>query len=286
VKFEFIFTEQAAFPIAFMCRQLHVSRSGYYAWRKRPESPRVRRDRELLPHVLHEFYSHPRGCGSRPVVAGLREGGHPVSRRRVVRLMAQAGLRHWLKRRYARTTNSAHSKPIARNRLKRRFDVGAPNRAWVADLTYIATRLGWVYLAVIIDLGSRCVVGWKVAPTMEQELVLGALRSAIERRRPAPGLIHHSDRGIQYAARAHRDLLKQHGILCSMSRKGDCWDNAVVESFFSAFRREALPDGLLEDWRHLDRLAFRYIEGFYNTRRRHSALGYVAPNEYERRLAA
>jgi putative transposase len=285
VKFRFIGAEQA-FPIAFMCRQLGVSRSGFYAWRKRPEAPRVERDRELLRHITGEFHAHPRGCGSRPVLNALRGAGQRVSRRRVVRLMAQGHLRHRLKRRFVRTTNSAHEHAFARHLLKRCFEIGRPDRVWASDITYVATKRGWCYLAVVIDLGSRRVVGWKVAPTMEQELVLGALRAAIATRRPAPGLIHHSDRGVQYAARAHRALLRQHGLKCSMSRKGNCWDNAVVESFFSAFKREAGYDGILEDWRHLDRVAFEYIDAFYNTRRPHSALGYVAPNEYERRLAA
>jgi putative transposase len=285
VKFRFISAEQA-FPIAFMCRQLGVSRSGFYAWRKRPEPRRVERDRELLRHISTEFHAHPRGCGSRPVMHALRSSGHRVSRRRVVRLMGQADLRHRLKRRFVRTTDSAHKHGFAKHLLKRRFEAGQTNRVWASDITYVATKRGWCYLAVVIDLGSRRVVGWKAAATMEQELVLGALRAAIEERRPAAGLIHHSDRGVQYAGRAHRDLLLQHGLVCSMSRKGNCWDNAVVESFFSAFKRETAYDGLLEDLNHLDRVAFEYIDAFYNTRRRHSSLGYVAPDEYERRLAA
>jgi putative transposase len=285
MKFRFISAEQA-FPIAFMCRQLGVSRSGFYAWRKRPEAPRVKRDRELLRHISGEFHAHPRGCGSRPVVHALRSAGQRVSRRRVRRLMAQAHLRHRLKRRHVRTTHSAHTHGFAKHLLKRRFDVGQPNQVWASDITYLATQRGWCYLAVVIDLGSRRVVGWKVAPTMEQELVLGALRAAIAERRPAPGLIHHSDRGVQYAAYAHRALLRQHGLKCSMSRKGNCWDNAVVESFFSAFKREVPYDHVFEDWREVDRVAFEYIDAFYNTRRRHSSLGYMAPNEYERCLAA
>lgn len=285
MKFRFISAEQA-FPVAMMCRLLGVSSSGFYAWRKRPESARTQQDRALMRHIEDEFRAHPRGCGSRPVVHSLRKNGHAVSRRRVTRLMAKADLRHRLKRRFARTTDSKHTKRIAKNLLKRKFDVGQPNQVWASDITYLHTKRGWCYLAVVIDLGSRRVVGWKVAPTMEQELVLDALRAAIADRCPRPGLIHHSDRGVQYAGDAHRALLAQHKLLCSMSRKGNCWDNAVVESFFSTLKRELPHDHVPEDWREVDRIAFAYIEAFYNTRRRHSAIGYVAPNEYERRLAA
>jgi transposase InsO family protein len=199
--------------------------------------------------------------------------------------MAEAGLRHRLKRRFARTTDSAHTKRVARNVLKRAFEPGPPNKAWGADITYIHTKRGWSYLAAVLDLGSRRVVGWKVAPHMEQSLVVDALRAAIRQRRPPPGLIHHSDRGVQYAADDHRELLAEHGLICSMSRKGNCWDNAVVESFFSTLKRELPNDHVFEDWREVDRAVFAYIEAFYNPRRRHSAIGYLAPNEYERLVA-
>jgi transposase InsO family protein len=283
VKFAFIAAEQA-FPIALMCRLLEVSRSGFYAWRDRPESKRVKRDRELSALVEAEFKSHHRGCGARPIVAELREQGQAASRRRVGRLLREAGLRHTLNRRSTRTTYADRSHRFAKNLLRRRFEVGVPNRVWASDITYLPTKNGFCYLAVVIDVGSRRVVGWRVGATMEQELVLGALRDAIRDRQPPPGVIHHSDRGVQYTSEAHRALLAEHQMICSMSRKGNCWDNAVVESFFSSLKRE-LPNNLpFEDRGAADRAAFAYIAAYYNTRRRHSALGYVAPNKYENQV--
>ena len=264
-----------------MCRLLKVSKSGFYAWRDRPESKRVRRDRELSALVEAEFKSHHRGCGTRPIVAELREQGQSASRRRIGRLLREAGLRHTLNRRSTRTTYADHSKRVAKNVLRRRFAVGAPNRVWASDITYLRTKNGFCYLAVVIDVGTRQVVGWRVGPTMEQELVLDALRDAIFEREPPPGLIHHSDRGVQYTSDAHRALLAEHQIVCSMSRKGNCWDNAVVESFFSSLKRELPNDLPFEDRQAADRAAFAYIAAYYNSRRRHSALGYVAPNKYE-----
>ena len=284
MKFEFIAAEQA-FPVALMCRLLEVSRSGFYAWRERPESKRAEQDRELTELVVAEFKSHRRGCGTRPIVAELREQGRPVSRRRIGRLLMEAGLRHTLNRRTARTTYTDRTKRHAGNRLRRRFKPGRLNHVWASDITYLRTKAGFCYLAVVIDVGSRRVVGWKVGGTMEQALVLDALRDAVRDRRPPPGLIHHSDRGVQYAGDAYRALLQEHQMVCSMSRKGNCWDNAVVESFFSTFKRELPRNSPFEDGKDAERAAFAYIEAYYNTRRRHSALGYFAPNQYEKRIA-
>jgi len=285
VKFAFIH-EEKAFPIEFMCLHLEVSRSGYYAWRDREPSLREQRDDELVPVMQSAFDECPRGCGSRPLVGALKNAGYRVGRKRVRRLMAQNRMRHRLKRRFARTTDSRHKKRAARNVLKRDFAVGVTNKAWASDITYLPTRRGWVYLAVVIDLGSRKVVGWSVSPTMEQELVLRALRDAIFDRRPEPGLVHHSDRGVQYASDEHRALLAEHKMICSMSRKGNCWDNAVVESFFGCLKREMAGDEISADWRDAERRVFAYIAGHYNTRRLHSALGYLAPNRYEELQAA
>jgi transposase InsO family protein len=282
VKFRFILAEKACFAIVFMCRQLDVSRSGFYGWRSRGESARKATDRRLAPLIRAEFLEHPRGCGSRPVVQALREQGHGVSRKRAVRLMAQEGLRHRLKRRFARTTDSSHKKRVAKNVLARNFEAGPPNKSWAGDITYIHTKRGWAYLAAILDLGSRKVVGWTVSTSLDQELALEALRRAIASRRPPPGLVHHSDRGVQYTADDYRALLAEHGLISSMSRKGNCWDNAVAESFFSTLKRELPNDHVFEDCRDVERSVFAYVEAYYNTRRRHSALGYVAPNEYER----
>ena len=285
MRFAFI-DEEKAFPIAYMCRQLQVSRSGYYAWRDRGQSARELEDRELLPIIQAEFQSYPRGCGSRPAMKALREAGRHVSRKRIVRLMAADGLRHRLKRRFVRTTDSGHTNRVAPNVLKRDFDVGKPNEVWASDITYLLTKRGWVYLAVVLDIGTRRIVGWDVSPTMEQGLVLRALNNAIVERRPGHGLIHHSDRGVQYTADDYQALLAHHGMTCSMSRKGDCWDNAVVESFFGCLKREMAGDDIPDDWREVDRRVFAYIAGHYNSHRRHSALGHLSPNAYEEMLAA
>ena len=215
------------------------------------------------------------------VCGALRVRGIAVSRKRVVRLMAEEKLRHRLKRRFVVTTQSGTGKPIAGNVLKQKFDVGAPNKVWAGDITYMYTRQGWAYLAAVVDIGSRKVVGWNVAPSMEEHLVLGALRRAIDERNPPPGLVHHSDQGKQYAGHAYQDLLAQHRIVCSMSRRGNCWDNACVESFFSTLKRELPNDHVFEDWREAERAVFAYVDAHYNTRRPHSALAYRTPTEYE-----
>jgi putative transposase len=286
VKFALISKEEACFPIAFMCRQLQVSRSGYYAWKVRSPSQRAQADAELMPLIRAEFAEHPRGCGSRTVVGALREAGREVGRRRVVRLMAQERLRPRYKRRFAHTTDSRHGLRTARNQVARNFTVGTPNKVWAADITYLHTKCGWAYLAVVLDLGTRKVVGWNVSPSLEQEGAIAALEAAIEVRGAHHGLTHHSDRGVQYAGDAYRALLARHGIACSMSRKGNCWDNAVVESFFSSLKRELDRDAPFEDWRDAERAVFEYVESYYNSRRRHSALGYISPNRYENLLEA
>lgn len=286
MKFDFIATEKANFPVKFMCRMLEVSSSGYYASRKRVVSDRRTQDRRLARLIRAEFGKHRRGCGSRMVLGGLRTQGHNVSRKRVVRLMTQEGLRCRLKRRFVRTTDSKHENKLAPNIVDRDFAPGAPNKVWASDITYLHTRQGWAYLAVVLDLGSRKVVGWNVGVTMEESLVLSALRQAAAARDPAPGLITHSDRGVQYTSNEYRRLHEENGWTLSMSRKGDCWDNAVVESFFSTLKRELPNDEPFEDWRDVDRAVFAYIDGYYNTSRRHSTLGYRTPNEYEQQMAA
>jgi putative transposase len=285
VKFDFIAAESAkkTFDVEFMCRMLEVSSSGYYARRHRCVCERKRKDLDLVPLIHREFKKYPRGCGSRTVLGALKHQGHCVSRKRVVRLMAEEKLRCRLKRRFVVTTQSKHRRPVASNVLERAFEPGAPNKAWAADITCLYTRRGWAYLAIVLDLGSRRVVGWRVGPSMEGELALDALKRALEERVPPKGLVHHSDRGTQYASHAYQALLAERGAICSMSRKGNCWDNAVVESFFSSLKRELPNEHVFEDWREVDRAVFAYVEAHYNTNRRHSALGYVSPNEYERR---
>lgn len=288
MKFDFIAAENAAksFEVKFMCRELGVSTSGYYANRNRGISQRKCDDLALVPLVHAEFEKHPRGCGSRMVTGALRAQGHTVSRKRVVRLMSEEKLRHRLKRRFVRTTDSRHKERVAKNVLEQRFEVGEPNKVWASDITYVYTRRGWAYLAAVLDLGSRKVVGWHVGDSMEESLVLAALRQAIEDRNPPAGLIHHSDRGTQYAGRAHQQLLTDYEMVCSMSRRGNCWDNACVESFFSTLKRELPNDHVFEDCREVERAVFAYVDAHYNTRRPHSALGYRTPNEYEQLQAA
>jgi transposase InsO family protein len=287
VKFAFIEAEKASFPITFMCRRLEVSRSGFYAWRSREESNRSKTDRELAALILVEFNEHPRGCGRRMLVAALREKKKKrVGHRRVARLMRLQQLAPRLNRRFRPPSSTPAVDTAAPNVLERNFAAGEPNKVWATDITFIHTRQGWSYLAVVIDVGSRRVVGWSVSERADQQLALQALQLAVEQRRPAPGLIHHSDRGVQYTAFEYQRFLHQLGAVPSMSRRGNCWDNAVVESFFSALKREQPHDGPFEDIRELKRVLFAYIEGYYNTRRHHSALGYETPNRYEQLRAA
>lgn len=288
MKFDFIAAENAhnQFDVVFMCRELGVSTSGYYAHLKRELSERELEDAELAVLVEEEFQKHTRGCGSRMIQGGLRTRGCKVGRNRVRRLMRQKGLRPRLKRRFVRTTRSQTDHLFTENVLDRQFEAGEPNKVWASDITYIATLVGWVYLAVVLDIGSRRVVGWQVGTTMEEGLVLSALQQAIEQRRPPPGLVHHSDRGTQYAGFAHKQLLADNDMVCSMSRRANCWDNACVESFFSTLKRELPNDRPFDDVEHVERAVFAYIDAHYNTRRPHSALGYRTPNEYEQLHAA
>ncbi|RKH56606.1 IS3 family transposase, partial [Corallococcus interemptor] len=236
MKFAFIHAQKAHFPVAFMCEQLEVSRSGYYAWVRRPESARKTKDRALAEVVADVHEESRRRYGSPRVFRELKARGYRVSKKRVARLMRQKGLRARARRRFVKTTDSAHSHAVAPNVLKRDFSPEKPNSKWAGDITYVWTAEGWLYLAVVLDLFSRKVVGWAMSDTIDRQLVLSALTMALLNR-PAPDL-HHSDRGSQYASEAYRELLEQQGIECSMSRKGNCWDNAVVESFFSSLKME------------------------------------------------
>lgn len=281
MKFGFIRVQKAFHAVRTLCRVLEVSRSGFYAWSRRPASQRAIDDSRLVAEVAAVFDDNKRRYGSQRITSELRDNGMRVGRHRVRRLMHQLGLRARRPRRWVRTTDSRHSHPIAPNLLARNFTVDAPNRAWVADITYLPTKMGWLYLAVVIDLFSRAVVGWSMSRRIDGKLVLDALDSALFRRRPEAGLIAHSDRGTQYAATQYQERLQQHGIICSMSRKGDCWDNAVAESFFATLKVELLGDDVFADQATAQRLVFEYIEAYYNRRRRHSTLGYVSPAAYE-----
>lgn len=285
MRYRFIEVEKAAYPIALICRVLQVSRSGYYAWRTRPESARSCADRKLLVAIRAAHKASRHTYGSPRMHRELRAHGHAVGRHRVARLMRQDGLQGRRRRRYRNTTQSHHAHPVAANQLERRFNVEAPNRAWVSDISYVWTLEGWLYLGVILDLYSRRVIGWAMGPRIDQALTLRALRMALEGREPQAGLVHHSDRGSQYAATAYRRLLDAHQLAASMSRKGDCWDNAVAESFFATLKVELVHETLFVTREQAQREIFEYIEGFYNRVRRHSYLGYLSPVDYERNNA-
>ena len=277
------------FQVRLMCRVLEVSPAGYYAWLKRPPSWHALMDEVLMAHVRIAHKASGETYGAPRVHQELQAEGFPVSPKRVARLMREDGLvARRPKRRRVVTTNSNHAEPIAPNLLARQFDVNgiAMNRVWVSDITYIPTREGMLYLATVLDLGSRRCVGWAMRDHMEVELTLRALRMAREARRPDPGLIHHSDRGSQYAAGEYRAELAAHGMIASMSAKGDCYDNAVAESFFATLEFELI---MKNDWHTREdarRAIFCYIETWYNRKRRHSTLGYISPAEYEAQLQA
>ena len=281
VKYAAIADHADQFPVAFMCRELGVAPSGYYAWRGGSPSKRTVRDAALLAHVRAAFKASRRRYGSPRLHAQLRAGGHRVARKRIARLMRQDGLRARPRRRFMTTTQSKHKFPIARNVVAREFEVSAPNQVWVSDLTYLRTQTGFVYMAVVLDLFARRVVGWTVSKDLDAAIAVEALRRALALR-PAPaGMIHHSDRGIHYACADYRALLKRHRITPSMSRKGNCWDNAVAESFFSSFAFELEFESNWYDVHDVERAAREYIEGFYNPQRLHSHNGYLSPVDCE-----
>ena len=281
MRFRFVEAEKAHYPIRLMCRCLRVSRSGYYAWRKRPSSPRAKQDARLRVEIAASYTASRRTYGSPRILRDLREEGHRVSRKRVARLMRELGLEGRRKRRFRATTDSRHRFPVAPNVLMRDFDVEAPNTAWVTDITYLATLDGWLYLAVILDLYSRRVVGYALSERIDRALVLEALRHALMQRPEVRDLIHHSDRGSQYASHDYREALDQAGITCSMSRRGNCWDNAVAESFFGTLKTELLYELPLQTRSATRSAVADYIETFYNVRRRHSSLDYRSPVEFE-----
>ena len=281
MKFGFIHTEKAMYPVRMLCRTLVVSAAGFYAWCRRGVSQRAREDAALKVEIRAAHAASNKTYGSPRIHEELKAEGRHVGRKRVARLMQEEGLEGQRKRRFRVTTDSRHSYPVAPNALNRDFTVSAPNKVWVADITYIWTREGWVYLAAILDLFSRRVVGWSADSYIDRTLAIDALGMALRTRRPEAGLILHSDRGIQYASGDYQKLLREHGITCSMSRKGDCWDNAVAESFFSTLKAELVYRTDFVSRRQAYALLFEYIEAFYNGRRRHSAIGYVSPVQHE-----
>jgi putative transposase len=281
MKYRAIKDNAGRFAVSLMCSALEVSTSGYYAWHNRPEGPRAQANRRLLSQIREAHRRSRCTYGSPRITHELRAEGHCVGENRIARLMRAAQVRAKSARRWRATTQSSHRLPVAENTLDRGFSVAHPNRVWAGDISYVWTAQGWLYLAVVIDLYSRAVIGWAMGERLTAELATQALTMALWRRKPNRGLLHHSDRGIQYAAGDYQRLLADHGVACSMSRKGNCWDNAVVESFFHTLKVELVHHRryLMRDEARQD--IFEWIEVFYNRQRRHSTLGFRSPAEFE-----
>jgi transposase InsO family protein len=282
MRFAWIAAERADFSVADCCRTLRVSPSGFYAWQQRPESVRARRDRHLRVRIRASHESSRQRYGRPRIWKDLREEGERVSEKRVARLMKAEGLRARTRKRFRSTTMSEHDQPIAANVLARQFAAPGPNQRWVGDTTeFVIGSSAKLYLAAILDLYSRFIVGWALSAVNDRHLTLRALEMALKRRCPDAGLLHHSDQGCTYASEDYRTRLEQHGIVCSMSRRGNCYDNAVIESWFSTVKSE--EGERFESYAHAKEALFDYIEVFYNQRRRHSTLGQISPAEFERR---
>jgi putative transposase len=281
--FELIHAERASFPVSFSCRVLGVSRSGYYKWRGAKPSKRAQKDAALSVKIRAIHREHKGRYGSPRIHHELREQGDRVGRKRVARLMCTAGLHGQKPRRFRKTTDSRHGYRPAPNLLERDFSAPAPNRVWVGDITYVPVRDGWLYLAVLLDLFSRRIVGWAMSDRIDTELAINALDMAATTRNPASGLIHHTDRDCRYASHDYQAAIKKYGMVPSMSAKADCWDNAVAESIFATIEKELLCDQPIKSRAETRRDIADYIENYYNTRRRHSYLDYATPLEYELR---
>lgn len=264
-----------------MCQVLKVSRSGYYDWLKHPVSPRKKKDMELKQKIMEIYHQNRKRYGSPRIHQKLLREGYAIGKKRVERLMQNLAIQAVAQRKYRATTDSAHAKPVAENHLNRDFTPERLNKSWVADITYIWTAEGWLYLATIMDLYSRKIIGWSLRNRLTKELVIAAMDMALKQRNLSLGLLIHSDRGSQYASELYQLLLLKHGILCSMSRKGNCWDNAVMESFYRTLKVELIYQNTYETRREAQRDIFEYIEIFYNRERLHSSLGYCSPEEYE-----
>lgn len=282
MKFAFIKEHLTGFPLDVCCVVLEVSRAGYYAWRDRPASARAKRREELAAKV-RAVHEENRGVyGSPRVFQVLKARGESVCQNTVAKVMNERQIQAKAKKKFVpRTTDSAHHQPVADNVLDRQFDADLPDQKWAVDLTYVPTGEGWLYLAGVIDLCSRRIVGWSMAEHMRTDLVSDALSMAIARRSPGEGLLHHSDRGVQYASEDYQYLLQSHGIECSMSGKGDCWDNAVMESFWGTLKTELVNHERYQTREQARASIFEYIEVFYNRKRLHSSLGYLSPEQFE-----
>ena len=284
-RYRLVQAEKAEYPVTILCRVLQIARSGYYAWARRGVSARARADEELTGRIARIHAESRQTYGAPRVHAALRAGGVRCGSRRVARLMRVAGLVGRYRRRRARTTVADPRQVPAPNLVARDFAAPAPDRLWIGDITYIATWEGWLYLAVLLDVHSRRVVGWAMADHLRADLALDALAMALTARRPAAGLVHHTDRGCQYTAEAYRDALAARGITVSMSRAGDCYDNAMTESFFATLKGELIDARPWPTRRAARQAVFEWLEIFYNRQRLHSALGYLSPVAFEEALA-
>lgn len=277
----FIHEHASEYPVKWMCQALGVDESSYYKWRKRLPSQYQLKDEVLVDHIQDIYEENWRTYGSPRIHVELRDRGLRCSRKRVARLMREQGLCVKSKRRRVVTTDSQHSDPVAPNLLKQLFEAAEPDQKWLTDITAIWTAEGWLYLAAILDVCSRCVVGWSMSEQRDEQLITAAFQMAAVSRRPKAGLLHHSDRGSQYTSLGYQALLKRHGIQVSMSRKGNCYDNAMMESFFGTLKEEWVERHRFESRRQAKTAIFSYIETFYNRKRRHSSLGYVSPLTFE-----
>lgn len=281
MKYGFIRQNEDEFNITRMCTVMKVSRSGYYAWRERPESDRARRDRELLRQIERIHAASRQAYGAKKTWLELNGQGIPCGKHRVARLRKQAGIEARRKRRFRLTVENHATAPAAPNLVRRQFQVAVPDRIWVGDMTFIRTRQGWLHLAILLDLFSRRVVGWSMSERPDLALVLNALNMALEQRQPECGLIHHTDQGTIYAARAYRERMQEHGLLPSMSARGNAYDNAVAESFFGNLKNELIHHSDFVSRDAARAAIFDYIELFYNRSRIHQSLGYVSPVRFE-----
>lgn len=282
MSYAFIDQQRTAFGVRPLCQALGVATSGYYAQSRLEKSPRARHNAGLLDQIKTIHQQSRRTYGAPRITAELQDQGQSVGKNRVARLMRANGIRAKMKRRYRATTNSAHKLPVAPNLVQQQFTVAEPDRLWVSDISYIPTKEGWLYLCVFMDLFSRRIIGWSMGETLEAELVDHAFRMAYTNRHPLPGLIVHSDRGVQYASTLFRERLEACGALQSMSRKGNCYDNAPSESFYHTLKTEEVHFHQYDTRQAARTSVFEYIEAFYNTHRRHSTLGYLSPCDFER----
>lgn len=282
MRYAWIKEHDKEFAVIAMCRILQVSASGYYDSLVRKPSSRQRRHQDISDAAAGFYFESKRIYGYRKVHEDLLASNTVCCRETVRRIMRDIGLYSRVKRKFVLTTDSSHSMAVADNLLARDFTAASPNSKWVADITYIPTCRGWLYLACVMDLFSRRIVGWSMSEHIDSELVMSALRMAVEQRKPSAGLLHHSDRGSQYASDSFQDLLELNGAICSMSRKGNCWDNACMESFFGSLKTEWLDDQKYPTHQEAKNSLFEYIELFYNRKRRHVALGYLSPADYEK----